>query len=77
MDHYKISKLLNSSTVWKFVTKKWDEINALTSDRYSVNKNIRFKTWMLSSDWCDYSDVYIFVYVFCLDHAFPKLTVHW
>ena len=44
MDHYKISKLLNNSTVSKFMTKKWDEINASTSDRYSVNKNIRFKT---------------------------------
>ena len=29
MEHYKISKLLNNSTVSKFVTKKWVEVNDL------------------------------------------------
>ena len=43
MEHYKISKLLNDSTVSKFV-KKWIEINDLSSGQYSVNKYIRFKT---------------------------------
>ena len=33
MEHYKIYKLLN-------------EVNDLSSDQYSVNKNIRFKTSM-------------------------------
>ena len=33
----------------------------LTSSQYSVNKNIRFKTLMLKSNLCDYSDVYILV----------------
>ena len=50
MEHYKISKLLNDSTVSKFVTKKWVEVNDLWSGQYSVNKNIRFKTSMLRSD---------------------------
>ena len=59
MDYYKISKLLNDSTVSKFVTKKWVEINDLSSGQYSVNKNIRFKTSMLRSCLCDYSDAYI------------------
>ena len=27
MEHYKISKLLSDSTVSKFVTKKWVEVN--------------------------------------------------
>ena len=61
MEHHKISKLLNDSTIWKFVTKKWTEINYLSSSQYSFNKNIRFKTSMLRSGLCDYSDAYIFV----------------
>ena len=39
MEHYKISKLLNDSTVSKFVTKKWIEVNDLSSGQYYVNKN--------------------------------------
>ena len=53
MEHYKISKLLNNSTVSKFVTREWIEVNDLSSDQYSVNKIIRFKTSMLRSDLCD------------------------
>ena len=59
MECYKISKLLNDSTVSKFVTNKWVEVNDLSSGQYSVNKNIRFKTSMLRADLCDYSDAYI------------------
>ena len=59
MEHYKISKLLNDSTVSKFMTEKWIEVNDLLSGQYSVNKNIRFKTSMLRSGLRDYSDVYI------------------
>ena len=55
------SKLLKDSTVSKFVTRKWIEINDLSGDQYSDNKNIRFKTIMLRSDFCDYSDAYIVV----------------
>ena len=61
MEHYKISKLLNDSTVSKFVTKKWVEGNDLSSGKYSDNKNIRFKTSMLRSNLYDYSDPYIVV----------------
>ena len=43
MEHYKISKLLNDSTVSKFATKKWIEVNDLSSGQYSVNKNKRLK----------------------------------
>ena len=60
VEHYKISKLLNNSAVFKFV-KKWVKVNDLSSDQYSANKNIRFKTSMLRSDLCDYSDAYIVV----------------
>ena len=43
MEHYKISILLNDSTVSKFATKKLIEVNDLSSSQYSVNKKIRFK----------------------------------
>ena len=61
MEHYKISKLLIESAVLQFATKKWVKVNDLSSGQYSVNKYIRFKTSMLRSDLCDYSDAYIFV----------------
>ena len=61
MEHYKISKLLNESTVSKFVKRKWIEVNNLSGDQYSVNKNIRHKTPILRSYLCDYSDAYIVV----------------
>ena len=43
------------------MTKKWLEGNDLLSGQNSVNKNIRFKTSMLRSDLCDYSNTYIVV----------------
>ena len=52
MKHYKISKLINDSTVSKFVTKRLVEVNDLSSGQYS-------KSLMLRSDLCDYSDAYI------------------
>ena len=57
----KTSIIINDSTVSKFVTKKWVEVNDLSSGQYSVNKNIKFKTSMLRSDLCDYSETYIVV----------------
>ena len=50
MEHNKISQLLNDSTVSKFVTKKWVQVNDLSSGQCSVNKNIRFKTSALRSE---------------------------
>ena len=61
MEHYKISKLLNDSTVSKFVTKKWVEVNDLSSGHYCAGKNITFKTSRLRSNLCDYSDACIVV----------------
>ena len=43
MEHYKISKLLDRSFISKFLTRKWIEVNDLSSSQYSVNKNLRFK----------------------------------
>ena len=43
----------------KFRTRNWVEINDEIRGSYSPNKQIRFKTAMLRSSLCDYSDVYI------------------
>ena len=43
MEHYEISKLLSDSTVSKFVTRNWIEVNNWSSRQYSFNKNIKFK----------------------------------
>ena len=59
MENYEISKLLNGLSVSKFVTKKCIKVNNLSSRQYCANKNIRFKTSMLRSDLCDYSNVCI------------------
>ena len=59
MEFYEISKLLNDSTLSKFVTKKQIEVNDLSSGQYFVNKNIRFKRLMIRSDLCDYSNANI------------------
>ena len=61
MEHFKISKLLNNSTVSKLITRKWTEVNYLSDCQYSTKKNIRFKTPMLRSDLCDYSIAYTVV----------------
>ena len=58
MDHYKISKLLDDSSVSKFVTGKWTEVNDLSCGQYSANKKLRF---MPTSDLYDYSDAFIIV----------------
>ena len=45
----------------KFRTKNWVEINDDSRGTYSVNRQINFKTSMLTSSLCDYSDAYILV----------------
>ena len=43
------------------MTRKWIEVNDLSSGQYSVNKNIGFKTLVLRSNLRAYSDSYIVV----------------
>ena len=43
------------------MAKNWVEVNDLSSGQYSVKKNLKFKTSVLRSDLCDYSDAYIVV----------------
>ena len=63
MEYDKINNLLlseESEKLSKFVTREYVKVNSL-SDTYNENKSIRFKTPMLRSNLCDYSDVYILV----------------
>ena len=63
MEYQKIANLLNneSNKPSKFRTRNWVEINDDIRGAYSPNKQIRFKTAMLRSSLCDYSDAYILV----------------
>ena len=45
----------------KFRTKNWVEINDESRGTYNANSQIKFKTTMLKSSLCDYSDAYIIV----------------
>ena len=59
MEFQKIIKLLDttSDSVPKFIRKKWI-VRDQSGKIYNTNKQIRFKTSMLQSDLCDYSDAY-------------------
>ena len=65
MEYDKINNLLlsednESEQLSKVVTREYVKVNSL-SNTYNENKSIRFKTPMLRSDLCDYSDAYILV----------------
>ena len=45
----------------KFRTKNWVELNDESIGTYNVNSQIKFKTTILKSSLCDYSDAYILV----------------
>ena len=62
MEYQKIINLLGDKTnqSHKFRTRNWAEINDKSKNKYDDN-NIRFKTSMIRSILCDYSDAYILV----------------
>ena len=68
MEYDKINNLLlseeneseMSEQLSEFVTREYVEVNSL-SNAYNENKSIRFKTPMLMSNLCDYSDAYILI----------------
>ena len=67
MEYDKINNLLLSEDneiekLSTFVTREYVRVNSL-SNAYNENKSIRFKTPMLRSNLCDYSDAYILVKV--------------
>ena len=63
MEYQKIANLIDdaSNQPCKFRTKNWVEINDELRGTYNVNSQIKFKTAMLKSSLCDYSDAYILV----------------
>ena len=63
MKYQKITNLLGNTPdkVPRFITKKWTEVYDQSGETYNTNKQIRFKTSMLRSDLCGYSDAYILV----------------
>ena len=63
MEYQTIANLIDdtSNQPSKFRTKNWVEINDESRGTYNVNSQIKFKTTMLKSSLCDYSDAYILV----------------
>ena len=64
MEYQKIANLIDDNTPnqpFKFRTRNWIEINDESRGIYNVNSQIKFKTIMLKSSLCDYSDAYILV----------------
>ena len=63
MEYQKIANLIDDASkhASKFRTKNWVEINYESRGTRNVNSQIKFKTTMLKSILCDYSDAYIFV----------------
>ena len=63
MKYQKIANLLDneSNQPSKFRTRNWVEKNNEARGEYSPDKQIRFKTAMLRSSLCDYSDACILV----------------
>ena len=61
MEYQKIINLLDNTPnqLSKFRTKNWVEMNYELHGTYSINSQIKFKTTILKSILCDYSDEYI------------------
>ena len=63
MEFNKINNLLGPAhdKVPRFVTKKLIEVQSQSGNTCNTSKPIRFKTSMLRSDLCNYSDGYVWV----------------
>ena len=60
MEYQKIANLLDNTPnkLSRFRTKNWIEVNDQSRGVYSTGSNIRFKTTMLKSSFCDYVAAY-------------------
>ena len=63
MEYYKVRNLLDNTPNQpsKFRTKNHVEINDDSQGTYDTNSRIKFKTSILKSSLCDYSDAYVAV----------------
>ena len=61
MEFQKTKDLLDNihDKISRFIAKKWIEVHDQSGETYNTNKQIRFKTSMLRSDLCGFSDAYI------------------
>ena len=61
MGYQKVINLFEntSNQPYKFRTRNWVEINDGSRGTYNTNIQVKFKTTMLKSSICTYSDVYI------------------
>ena len=55
MEYQKFVKQYNYSTI-QIQNKNWLEVNGEVDGNYKVNSQIQFKTTILNSSVCDYSD---------------------
>ena len=63
MEYQKLINLLYNQTTQpsNYRTKNWVDVNDDSRGMYTTNSQIKFKTTMLKSSLCDYSDGYILV----------------
>ena len=63
MEYQKIINLLDNTTnePSKLRTRNWVEINDESRGTYNVSNQIKFKTLMIRSNLCDYSDAYVHI----------------
>ena len=63
MEFNRINNLLGPAhdKVPKFITKNWIEVESQSRNTCNTSKPIGFKTSLLRSDLCDYSDAYVWV----------------
>ena len=63
MEYQKIINFIEKTPnqLSKFRTKNWVEINDDSCGTHNTNSQIKFKTLILKSSLCDYSDAYILV----------------
>ena len=65
MEYQKIGNLVHdaSNQPSKFRARYWVEINDESRRTYNVNSQLKFKTTMLKSSLCDYSEAFIHIKV--------------
>ena len=63
MEYQKIANMIDdeSNQASKFRTRNWIKRNDESRGTFNVNSQIKFRTTMLKSSLCDYSDAYILV----------------
>ena len=63
MEYQKIANLIDETSNQPSIlrTKNWLEISDESRGAYNANSQITFKTTMLKSSLCDYSDAYVLV----------------